>query len=154
MKPSPTDRIAEVKGLVARILYRDAKKIMAAGKGDFFSITEMDAYLAMPDSTFPLIAKGVTFKNRAELQVARNAADCKKEISASLQASLDRIEAFAKGNLLDDKKAPTINVQRMYVAIPRPPVSGELPEQRENVVVMRRNSRGELSPMVDAKVAK
>lgn len=153
MKPVH-DRIAELKSRVAGILLRDAKKLQAAGKGDFFSEEEMDAFLAMPDLAFPMIQKGVTFKNRAELQLARNAARSKKDVSASLQASMDRIMGFTKGNLLDDKKSPTINVQRMYVAIPQPPVAGQLPEQRENVIVMRRNSRGELSQVVDAKVAK
>jgi hypothetical protein len=146
MKPSPTDRIAQVKGLVARILYRDARKVMAAGKGDYFSPEEMDAFLAMPDSSFPLVQRGVTFETRAELQVARNAARCKKEVSASMQASMDRIEAFAKGNLLDDKKVPTINVQQMFVAIPQAP---QLEAKPENVVTFRRNSRGEALPALE-----
>lgn len=148
---SSRDRLEELKDRIARILLGDAKKVRSAGKGVFFSIAELDAFLAMPDVAFPLVQRGVTFQNRAELQLARNAAEPGKALSASMKGSLDRIEAFTKGNLLGaDRGTPTINVQRMYVAIPQPPQ--EAIASTERVLVLRRNAQGEVvRPLIEAE---
>lgn len=130
------DRVKDIRDRLTRIADQDTRVIAAIDRFADFSVEELGGFLKMPDESFPMHG----FKSKREVRLALMGNMPKKDWPAAAQAAHERVGYVIR----KEDKAPS-GAQHGLIGIPVWLI-GDAAPPADKMLVMRRNSRGELEP--------